>query len=315
MLFRSAALQKSLAAAQSITLGNAEAMAAARTMLLSRSLNALKAAFMSNPIGLIAGLLASVAASMMLFSDNTEKAAEMTTKYGDRAATVITRVNTLSTTLNGLTSGTATHKKVMDELNSILEDYGLQTIKEGDSIDTVNEKRTQAIELIKQEAIERQRLNAIEQGMNDYTQALNDARNSLFKNLQGAETGGMFAGLVWSLDNSEIQDNAAAISTIISQVVESNITEIAGKTGDEYEKGLQKIYSTIQDRMRAIGISEKTISKEWFDDGFFIKTDLVGKYISAVQSAKEANDTQVLKDNYRANLKVQLLNLRLDGFS
>lgn len=254
----------------------------------------------ANPIGLILGVVTAAATAFGLFSDNTGKAAEMTTKFGDRAATAINRVNTLSTALNGLTKGTSTHQKVMDELNGILEDYGLQAVKEGDSIDTVNEKRTQAIELIKQEAIERQRLNAIEQGMNDYAQALSDAQKQLLNDLSGAETGRLFGGLVWSLDNSELQDNAAAISTIISQVVESNITEIAGKTGDEYEKGLQKIYSTIQDRMRAIGISEKTISKEWFDDGFFIKTDLVGKYISAVQSAKEANDSYTTAVNKAA---------------
>lgn len=254
----------------------------------------------ANPIGLVLGVVAAAATAFGLFSDNTSKAAEMTTKYGERAATTITRVNTLSTTLNGLTSGTATHKKVMDELNGILEDYGLQAVKEGDCIDTVNEKRTQAIELIKQEAIERQRLNAIEQGMNDYTQALNDARNALLKDLQGAETGGSFAGFAFTLDNSEIQKNAAAISTIIAQVVENNITEIAGKTGDEYNKGLQKIYATIQDRMKAIGISEKTIAKTWWDDGFFMKTDLVGKYIDAIQQAKEANDSYTTAVNTAA---------------
>ena len=63
-----------------------------------------------------------------------------------------------------------------------------------------------------------------------------------------------------------------------------------GKTGEEYEKGLNKIYANIQDKMRAIGISEKTIAKAWWDDGFFTKTNIVQNYINGVQSAAEEHD-------------------------
>ena len=244
----------------------------------------------ANPIGLVLGAVAAAATAFGLFSDNTSKAAEMTSKYGEKATTAITRVQSLSTALNGLTAGSSTHKKVMDELNGILEDYGVQAVKEGDSIDTVNEKRTQAIELIKQEAIERQRLNDIASGNDTYAKALFGAQNEMFQKLQGAETGGTFAGFVWSSDNKEIQENAAAISTIIAQQVEQNINLIAGKTGEEYEKGLNKIYANIQDKMRAIGISEKTIAKAWWDDGFFTKTNIVQNYINGVQSAAEEHD-------------------------
>ena len=244
----------------------------------------------ANPIGLVLGVVAAAATAFGLFSDNTSKAAEMTSKYGEKATTAITRVESLSTALNGLTAGSSTHKKVMDELNGILEDYGVQTVKEGDSIDVVNEKRNQAIELIKQEAIERQRLNDIASGNDTYAQALQDAQSEMAKALQGAETGGIFAGLVWSSDNQELQDNAAAISTIIAQQVEQNINLIAGKTGEEYQKGLDKIYANIQDKMRAIGISEKTIAKSWWDDGFFMKTNIVQSYINNVQAAAEEHD-------------------------
>lgn len=264
---------------------------------LTRSITSAKDAMLllnmatkANPIGLILGVVAAAATAFGLFSDNTSKAAEMTSKYGEKATTAITRVESLSTALNGLTAGSSTHKKVMDELNGILEDYGVQTVKEGDSIDVVNEKRNQAIELIKQEAIERQRLNDIASGNDTYAQALQDAQSEMAKALQGAETGGIFAGLVWSSDNQELQDNAAAISTIIAQQVEQNINLIAGKTGEEYQKGLDKIYANIQDKMRAIGISEKTIAKSWWDDGFFMKTNIVQSYINNVQAAAEEHD-------------------------
>ena len=240
----------------------------------------------ANPLGLVLSVVAAAATAFSLFSTKSSEAAEMTNKYGDSAAKTISRVETLSMTLNGLTAGTSTHKKVMDELNGILEEYGLQAIKEGDSIDMVNAKRAQAIELIKQEGVERQRANALEQGAQNYATQLSEAQKTLYSDLSGAMT----EGTLLLGDNKELQQNAAAISTIIGNVVEQNITEIAGKTGEEYQKGINKIYATIQDRMRAIGISEETIQKQWLTDGLFNHQNLVQNYINSIQQAREEYD-------------------------
>lgn len=240
----------------------------------------------ANPLGLVLSVVAAAATAFNLFSTKSGEAAEMTNKYGDSAAKTISRVETLSMTLNGLTAGTSTHKKVMDELNGILEEYGLQAIKEGDSIDTVNAKRAQAIELIKQEGVERQRANALEQGAQNYATQLSEAQKTLYSDLSGAMT----EGTLLLGDNKELQQNAAAISTIIGNVVEQNITEIAGKTGEEYQEGINKIYATIQDRMRAIGISEETIQKQWRTDGLFNHQNLVQNYINSIQQAREEYD-------------------------
>lgn len=240
----------------------------------------------ANPLGLVLSVVAAAATAFSLFSTKSGEAAEMTNKYGDSAAKTISRVETLSMTLNGLAAGTSTHKKVMDELNGILEEYGLQAIKEGDSIDMVNAKRAQAIELIKQEGVERQRANALEQGAQNYAAQLSEAQKTLYSDLSGAMTEGIL--LPW--DNKELQQNAAAISTIIGNVVEQNITEIAGKTGEEYQKGINKIYATIQDRMRAIGISEETIQKQWLTGELFNYQNLVQNYINSIQQAREEYD-------------------------
>lgn len=240
----------------------------------------------ANPLGLVLSVVAAATTAFSLFSTKSGEAAEMTNKYGDSAAKTISRVETLSMTLNGLTAGTSTHKKVMDELNGILEEYGLQAIKEGDSIDMVNAKRAQAIELIKQEGVERQQANALEQGAQNYAAQLSEAQKTLYSDLSGAMT----EGTLLLGDNKELQQNAAAISTIIGNVVEQNITEIAGKTGEEYQEGINKIYATIQDRMRAIGISEETIQKQWLTDGLFNHQNLVQNYINSIQQAREEYD-------------------------
>ena len=244
----------------------------------------------ANPLGLVLSVVAAAATAFSLFSSKTGEASEMTNKYGDSAAKTISRVETLTMTLKGLTAGTSTHKKVMQELNAILEDYGLQAIKEGDSIDAVNEKRAQAIELIKQEGVERQRANALEQGSQNYANQLSEASKTLQSDLMGAMTTTDLGVINWVSDNEELQKNAAAISTIIGNVVEENISLIAGKTGDEYQQGLDTIFKTIQDRMRAIGLSEETIASAWMTDGLFNHQNLVLNYIQAIQGAREEYD-------------------------
>ena len=244
----------------------------------------------ANPLGLVLSVVAAAATAFSLFSSKSGEATEMTNKYGDSAAKTISRVETLTMTLKGLTAGTSTHKKVMQELNAILEDYGLKAIKEGDSIDVVNEKRAQAIELIKQEGVERQRANALEQGSQNYANQLSEASKTLQSDLMGAMTTTDLGVINWVSDNEELQKNAAAISTIIGNVVEENISLIAGKTGDEYQQGLDTIFKTIQDRMRAIGLSEETIASAWMTDGLFNHQNLVLNYIQAIQGAREEYD-------------------------
>lgn len=297
-----AALQQKLAAMQGIALSQAQAMAAARTTLMAAAWNSLKVAMATNPIGIVLAVVSAAATAFGLFSDSTSEATEMTQKYGERAVATISRVRTLSTELAGLTKGSTIHKQAMEELNGILEQYGLQAINEGDSIDTINAKREQAIALIQQEAAERQRLNAIASANEEYAKGLADAQNELYKGLKEATSGTWAEWIPGGVGgNEELQKNAQAISTIIAQEVEGNIDLIANKTGDEYQKGLDKIYANIQAKMREIGISEETISSTWMDSGFFSKTYLVQNYINSVQGLSEANGVAIDTYNRMAN--------------
>ena len=300
MLMAEAALQQKLAAMSGVQLSTAQAMAAAKTTLLTAAMNGLKAAIMSNPIGLILGVIATAITAFTAFSSSTSKATEMSKKFGDTAANTISRINTLTTTLKGLTEGTSTHKKVTDELNDILKEYGITQIKEGDNIDTVNKKREQAIELIKKEAIERQRANALDTFMTDYQNGIADANKNLEEELSSAMTGGFFIS-----SNKEIQDKSAAIAMVIGDVVQSNITKIAGKTGDEYQKGLDEIFSIIQGKMRDMGISEETISSEWLTDDLFNHTNIVKNYTDAIQNLQEQLDINTSAINRVAEAEKQ----------
>lgn len=289
----------------------------------------------ANPIGLILGVVAAAATAFGLFSSKTGEASQMSERFGSAAATTISRLNTLTDTLiglrakvDGLNISSETQKKVTEDVNEILGEYGLALIKEGDTIDEINKKRAQAIELIKLEGIEKQRANALDQGQQDYEKSLADARSQLLEDLQGAATGEIVGGVAFTTKNNELRENASAISTIIGNLVEQQISTIAGKTGKEYEDGLNKIYKQINERMRAIGISEKTINEVWTDNGFFKEEFILGKYIAAVQEAAETHgkyttavnksadaDRQAAEASMTFSEKVSATEARLKGAS
>lgn len=290
-----AALQQKLAAMSGIALSEAEAMAAARTTLLTAAWNGLKAAIMSNPIGLILGVLAGAATAIGLFSSETSEAVTMSEKFGESASKEITRLNTLTTTLKGLSDTSATHKQVLDELNEILETYGIAQIKEGDNIDTVNAKREQAIELIKREAIERQRANNLDQGDQDYQSALSDARGTLKDDIESTWIGDKL-GL--SSLHKELKANSAALTTIVGDYIETNISKIAGKTGEEYQKGLKEINEGLKKQLKAAGFSDEVLKE--FDITKINETGWV-EYIKLVREATEAHDSYTDKVNKAAD--------------
>lgn len=237
----------------------------------------------ANPIGLITAALGAVIAYFTFFNDSVSDTTGYIERFGEAGAKVVKDVESLFDSLEGMTQGTSNYKKVMGELNSILEDYGVELVNEKDGIDVINEKRQVAINLIKQEIVERKHLNDLEQGKETYNKATEEAKNELQEDLTNA--------ILTNVSGENVRKNAPAIANIIADVVENNIMEIAGKTGEEYEKGLDKIYSIIHDRMRAIGLSEKEIAAGWMTEGLFYHANILPKYIATVKEAKEAQDT------------------------
>lgn len=229
----SMAYQQKLAAMQGIALSEAQAGVAAASSMATGAFNALKVAFASNPFGLIITAITTVITLFVAFRSEVDETTQMSEKFGESAAKSIQQVESLSTVLMGLDEGTGVYKKTMDELNAILEEYGITQIKEGDNIDTINEKRKQAIELIKSEGAERQRLNAIQTANDEYEKAIEEKRKevaSIFKKADVAYSG---KGENLRMDNSGwMKKNAEVLSTIYIDILRKNV----GKGKEEIDR-------------------------------------------------------------------------------
>ena len=278
----SAAYQQRLAAMQGIALSEAQAVAAAKTNLLSVAMNGLKTAILSNPIGLIVGVIGAAVTALTLFNSGMEETTELSTRFGKKAADAVEEVEFLSTALKGLDESSTTYKKTLGELNTILEEYGLAKLQEGASIDEVNKKREIAIELIKQEGIEQQRLNGIQTANDQFSETEKKANEELEKQLEGARY--YDTNHASSVYADELNKNSKAVAMIVASAVREHGNLIANKTGEEFEKGRQELKKLIKERVKDAGFSDDAVNKEW-DSGFFIATDLLDGYIEKMKGA------------------------------
>lgn len=275
----SAAYQQRLAAMQGIALSEAQAVAAANTNLLSVAMNGLKTAILSNPIGLIVGVIGAAVTALTLFNSGMEETTELSTRFGKKAADAVEEVEFLSTALKGLDESSTTYKKTLGELNTILEEYGLAKLQEGASIDEVNKKREQAIELIKQEGIEQQRLNGIQTANDIFSDTEKKANEELEKRLQGA----LYYGKNQTYQGyaKELNENSKVVAMIVASAVREHGNLIANKTGEEFEKGQQELKKLIKERVKAAGFSDNAVNYAW-KEGIF-STDILNDYIEVMK--------------------------------
>ena len=290
----SMAYQQKLAAMQGIALSEAQAGVAAASSMATGAFNALKVAFASNPFGLIITAITTVITLFVAFRSEVDETTQMSEKFGESAAKSIQQVESLSTVLMGLDEGTGVYKKTMEELNTILEDYGVTQIKEGDNIDTINKKRQLAIELIKNEGIERQRLNAIQTANDEYGQKLQESQQDLagkFRNAKydtGLRNGD--GSVVWGNIKS-VQEHANDISQIYHNIAVEN----AGKTGDEIIRIFKERIRMMKEEGK-LAISDAEINATWFD-GVIFKTETLNTYNETVQGlTKSYKESTVIAD-------------------
>lgn len=268
------------------------------------TLNAVSA---GNPIALLATVLASVAGYFYIFGQSVDDASGHIAHFGESGGKVVGDVEALYGALESLDKESSTYGKVVGELNQILGDFNLKQIDEKDGIDEIVKSRERNIQLIKEEILERNHLNAIKQGKSEYDTAVEDARNRLRENLKNNITENFFG---FGTINEEIARNAPALTTIISDIIERNIDLVANKTGEEYEKGVEKIFATIRERLKnnkALGLSDETINSTWLENNFFrfYKSNIIRNVINDLKDAKEANESynQSINENYEAEKK------------
>lgn len=269
---------------------------------LTKALQALKAAWATNPVGIILMGLTLVAGAVMTASDAFESAedtiSEASKKFGESIDKVTRSVDTLFTVINNTRKDSKVHKDAIDELCKIYEEYGIKIDDERDKLKQLNEQRQEVIRLIREEGKERRNANliasyddAIESLMEKMKSSITDA----FKNAEWEGT-----GYFDDWDANDFQKKADEATKIVNAMIESEIGDIR-KLSAEYDglidnsdrqKAVNELVSKISDALKEIGL-----------DGLYLTDINLSDYIRAAADDTEslANARDKLADSMRNN--------------
>ena len=241
----------------------------------------------SNVVVAFASALMGLASYFLFFRQSVNKTTVDIERFGESGAKTISNIETLGKILKGVDENTALYKKTVGELNQVLQEYGVEEIKNRDEI---NSKIERTIELVQEESAQRQRANMLATGQETYKTQVEEAQKAFEERLRGDTLGlyGKFSPKI----AKELEENSKVISAIVGDIIQQRISLIANKTGEEYEKGLREIYKEIANRLRAVGISEETIQAQFtqFSQNHGVYKVGLDSFIQSLQTSREELD-------------------------
>lgn len=239
--------------------------------------NSLNAAMAANPIGLVItaittliGVTSSIIHLVRGFNKEEDYAAQAQEVFTEKVVDTTAKIDMYLDILEKANSETPEYKNAQKELIKIYNDTGVSIDYEGDMLEQLNSKRQAAIELIRQEAIEKRKAG-IQSGA---SKAREDERESLLKDLgkgrfmsQWGKTTKVTTknsdGTINELVGTELEgtanfnfskDDKRRIRETASSIISANISEIENATDEEFDTLMTSIGQMIDRAVKNQGI-------------------------------------------------------------
>lgn len=231
---------------------------------LTKAMDALKTAWATNPVGIITMGLTLVAGAVMTacsaFESTEDSVSEMSQKFGESIDKTARSVDTLWTVIKNTRNESTVHKDAVNELCKIYKEYGIEIDEERDKLEQLNEKREEAIRLIKEEGEERMNANIIASYDDAIEERMKKMREGITEAFQDAEWVG--TGYFNDRDADAFQEKAKEATKIVSAMIESEIGEIRKLSAEydgmvdnsERQKAVDKLVSKISKALEEIGL-------------------------------------------------------------
>lgn len=225
----------------------------------TNAVNSLKAAWMSNPFGLILTGLTAVVSAFMAFKSTTEKVEEEQNANAMATLEMRNKIEGLYAVIQSANKNSQTYKNALDELKKSAKDYGLEIKDEIDAHQQLIEKKDRLIQLM----IEEGRQKQIQANIDSYTQEMANAQDEYRKQLEKT-IGGKHARTLAAIVVEDAQTNMDALLKLYAEY-ESKWAEgqyimaNRGKLSDEYRQYEQEM-EQIQSRMENLLLSNAKVS-------------------------------------------------------
>lgn len=218
---------------------------------LTKALHALKAAWASNPVGIILMGVTMVAGALMTLNDAMDASSIESNKFGEAAAETIRNVDSLFLVVKSTASDSKVHADAVDELCKIYEEYGFKIDEERDKLEQLIELHDQLTDALKREGVERDKANNIAAYNEAIGESAKTMKEELLNQLKEAEIDG--SGYIDDWDDDSVREKAKELALIIGQIYESEAEAISKMVdGAEKEAKIEEIKSKAQEAFRDV---------------------------------------------------------------
>ena len=236
---------------------------AAVTRAATTAFNSLKVAVMTNPFTAVIMGLTVIAGLVPMFISDTDDASDAAQRLGDSMNKAASDVTSMYAVLESSDATSKTHRDTLDELTRTAEEYGLTLDSEKDKTEQLIEKKEQLLGLIKEEAIEKQRANDIEQATDTYQKQISDIKENMMDDLPNALNAAQKSQFANLFDDSVIENLRAYQQAIedAKQKTGSLSSAMSQKAITDYNKYMADLTKTIQTYGKAMGLSNGQIER------------------------------------------------------
>lgn len=270
------ALQTRAAAAMDTAGARAKNLFTAATLRLTRAFQAMKAAFISNPIGAIITLVTTAATAMALFGDNSEEVAGGVSAMSDALARHQAEINRETAKIDelfaALKKAKAGTQEYADAKDAILRSYGSYLSGLGEEVRQLKDVEG-AYVAIKDAAIESATARA--------KAAFVEDAESRAAGKMGKAISGLREGLESQLDDKLIKENPGLVDRLVAEMTKSMSRPGVSGAAAKYE---------IANLLRGYGL-DKTDVADMSEHGFMWNKDYIEEYVEALQSLEQVRKT------------------------
>lgn len=244
-------------------------MLSTATTFLTVKLKALWATMMANPLTAILSIVGLVISAFMMFRKEEEQDIDVAREFEAETQKQMASIKTFKAILDNTTEGTVTHKKALEKLNGVLQNYSLEVIKEGDNVEVVTKRYNELTKAIKENTAQRLLAQGIEKinttQTKDEEKALEKFKEKIagLRNMEWVDdgrNGGM--GSTKAVVPKWVESLGKEQYELIQSLVKESISGLSGLTGEAYEMQLAEINKRVLNAMAAATqASEKEVSR------------------------------------------------------
>lgn len=275
------------------------------TTKCSLAVKALWASMMTNPVGWIIGIVGALVSVFTLFSRKQEEAKTVEGEFQDATKKAGDELRVFMAILKSTEAGTNTHKKALEKVNAICQEYNKTLLSENATLDEQKAKYVELTTAIQAATAEKIKAKYVEQAMADLAEKQANATSDLKKSASKAsyyqmEEGVEYDGTV-AIRASKIvektSNNIRMASEAVWDAVESMALEasekLKGLTGSAYDQAFKEALNKISNSVKqSTGATDKEM------EGF---TKQLSAHLSTV--TKSATDANVVIDKVNTQLK------------